>query len=691
MTSRFDDLPCDPRSHFEVCLHGAVLLVVDQIRATGRKSDLGRVLARHPFLGGYLDAAMPFVPPDLAWDGLHAWWASTVAAWEEPVLAELPLARLGARRAGPAVAGTQLLLAGLVDEDSRFGAVFAELGGARRPTLELVAALTRPLADSTGSPDSAGVAAGLVDDGVLLAGNTDGPRSEWLLRVSSELWEVVRGDADAPRGVRHTAVADLADLDALVSTEDFVERCAAVAEELAGLDLVLVRGSAGSDRLAVAESLCRRAGRPQVLLTGPDAAAALTGIGPVVTALHAVPVVELDPAPGESVRLTHRGYSGPVVAVLGTTGGVDGSDHERQVTLELPRLDAPGRARRWRQSLAGAPCDDVDGIAMACGLQGRHIEQVSRAALTVARMEGASALGLGHVREAAGQLHRRLLDDLATRLETAGGWDDVVVGDFTAARLAELETRCRHRERIGASLPSAYARGTGVGVRALFTGASGTGKTLAATVLGHRLGLDVHRLDLSAVVDKYIGETEKNLHRVLSAAEELDVVLLIDEGDSLLGRRTEVRSANDRFANQETNFLLQRLEHYRGIVVITTNAPDHVDVAFQRRMDVTVGFLPPSPRERVEIWRLHLPDEHVVSDELVQDLSQRCTMTGGQIRNAVLHAVLLAVQDDRSVGDRHVEQAVLSEYQKAGASSPYDPSGRRHTVSRARAFHEVVS
>jgi SpoVK/Ycf46/Vps4 family AAA+-type ATPase len=125
--------------------------------------------------------------------------------------------------------------------------------------------------------------------------------------------------------------------------------------------------------------------------------------------------------------------------------------------------------------------------------------------------------------------------------------------------------------------------------------------------------------------------------------------------------------------------------------VVTTNAPDRVDAAFQRRMDVVVSFLPPSPRERADIWRLHLPDGHHVSDELVHELSHRCAMTGGQIRNAVLQAVLLAVQEQRPVGDPHVERAVASEYQKAGASSPYDPSGRHHSVSHARAFQELVS
>jgi len=227
-------------------------------------------------------------------------------------------------------------------------------------------------------------------------------------------------------------------------------------------------------------------------------------------------------------------------------------------------------------------------------------------------------------------------------------------------------------------------------VRALFTGASGTGKTLAARVLGVRLGLDVYRANLATIVDKYVGVTEKNLHRLLSTAEELDVVLLIDEGDSLLGRRVEPRSSNDRFANLETNYLLQLMEHHRGIVVATTNAADHIDPAFQRRMDVVVTFQLPTPRERGEIWRLHLPAGHQVPTEHLIELANRCTMTGGQIRNAVIHAVLLALEENRPVLSRHVDRAVASEYQKAGASSPYDPSGRRESVSRARAFQQVI-
>jgi len=683
--ARLDDLPLDPRSHFEVRIHAAILLIVDHLRGAGRHSDLSAVLAGHPMLAGYLDAAMPFVPANLSWAGTHRWWADAVAAWERPGRGRLPICRLASALGLDALACGQILIAGLVEEDSRFGLIFDELNGGtgRRPVLEAVAAISRPLATMTADP--VGTAMRLIDEGLLQAYGTEGPRSEWVVQPAPELWEVIRGGV--PRGTAHTPAAGLPGLDDLVTTGDFPERCARVATAMPELDLVVLRGPAGSDRIAFAEAICRIAGRGALRAGGDD----LAHRGPLATALDAVPVVELDLLPGETTRLPCRGYRGPVIAVLGATGAVNRDGLDRSVSLEVPHLDAERRAARWRIALGGRESAEVEGIATACTLQGRHIDIISQSARAMAKVDGSASVGIRHVRAAAGDLHRQLLDHLAARLETAGGWDDVVVGDFAAAKLAELETRCRHRERIGGSLPPAYGRGTGTGVRALFTGASGTGKTLAATVLGSRLGLDVHRLDLAAVVNKYIGETEKNLHRVLTTAEELDVVLLIDEGDSLLGRRTEVRTANDRFANLETNFLLQRLEHYRGIVVITTNAPDHVDIAFQRRMDVVVSFLPPSPRERSDIWALHLPPGHQVSSELVTELSHRCAMTGGQIRNAVLHAALLALQEGEPVGNRHVERAVASEYQKAGASSPYDPSGRRHTVSRARAFQEVIT
>jgi len=180
----------------------------------------------------------------------------------------------------------------------------------------------------------------------------------------------------------------------------------------------------------------------------------------------------------------------------------------------------------------------------------------------------------------------------------------------------------------------------------------------------------LYRLDLSTVVNKYIGETEKNLNQLFSRAEELDVVLLLDEGDALLTQRTDVSSANDRYANLETNYLLQRLESYEGILVVTTNAGDRIDAAFQRRMDVCVEFAPPRAAERWTIWQLHLPACHGLSGELLEELAHRCELSGGQIRNAALHAASLALEDGAALADAHVEAAVRREYRKAGGVCP---------------------
>jgi SpoVK/Ycf46/Vps4 family AAA+-type ATPase len=264
-----------------------------------------------------------------------------------------------------------------------------------------------------------------------------------------------------------------------------------------------------------------------------------------------------------------------------------------------------------------------------------------------------------------------MLDSLAARLDGEGAWDQLVVSPATERKLQELEERCRYREQLLDQLGPGFASSRNRGVRALFSGPSGTGKTLATKILAAVVGMDLYRVDLGAVVNKYIGETEKNLHRVLSRAEELDVILLLDEGDALLGNRTEVKSANDRYANLETNYLLQRLEHYQGIVIVTTNAGQYIDNAFQRRMDIVVNFVPPQAQERRHIWQLHLPERNEVGPESLADVATRCALTGGQIRNAALHATLLAAgAGDGLVRPWQLDEAIQSEYRKAGALCP---------------------
>ena len=271
-----------------------------------------------------------------------------------------------------------------------------------------------------------------------------------------------------------------------------------------------------------------------------------------------------------------------------------------------------------------------------------------------------------------------LFGTVAELVPAAGEWADLAVNPETREELLLLEHRCRCREQLPGILPAALDGGSGPGVRALFSGPSGTGKTLLARLLAAALHKDLYRLDLSAVVNKYLGETEKNLSRVLGRAEELDVILLIDEGDSLLTKRTDIHNSNDRYANLETNYLLQRLESFEGIVVITTNAEGHIDDAFQRRFDVMINFPAPGPAERWAIWRLHLPAVHTVEEAFLREVAARCSLTGGQVRAAVLHASLLALGDGGLITTHHVGMAVRREYRKSGVICPLRTQAAAH-------------
>jgi SpoVK/Ycf46/Vps4 family AAA+-type ATPase len=171
-------------------------------------------------------------------------------------------------------------------------------------------------------------------------------------------------------------------------------------------------------------------------------------------------------------------------------------------------------------------------------------------------------------------------------------------------------------------------------------------------------------------VSKYIGETERNLERVFAASETLDVVLLLDEGDALLGNRTDVSTATDRYANLETNYLLQRLEAYDGVLIVTTNAADRIDRAFARRMDVTIDFALPDADTRFDLWQSHLPASHALSVRRLDEVALRCALSGGQIRNVALHASSLALERCVPLGDESLVAALRREYRNAGQGCP---------------------
>jgi hypothetical protein len=490
-------------------------------------------------------------------------------------------------------------------------------------------------------------------------------------------------------------------VDALVLPGDLRRRVGRVATLLreGGVRTVVVRGIEGSERLAVLVALARGLGHAVVTLDAAAQARHGGLLGPLCVLGGAVPVLRYDLGPGETAELPPLpGYDGPVGVVMGPVGGLVSEGAEGAVTLALPLPGPAERRRHWEAALGPSAGPDLDRIVEGFFLPGEHIRRVAEGARGEAALSRRPHVTLADVRSARGALNRQRLDTLAEHLPASGAladggadpWSYLVVSDATRERLRVLERRCHHRERLLGAVGRAFDAGRNRGVRALFTGASGTGKTLAARLLAARLGADLFRVDLAAVVNKYIGETEKNLHRVLAEAEALDVVLLLDEGDALLGGRTDVRSANDRYANLETNYLLQRLEHYEGVVLITTNLAENVDRAFQRRMDVTVEFLPPQAEERRAIWRLHLPDGHAVAEADLADVAARCALTGGQIRNAALHAALLALDTGGPVRRAHLDAALRSEYHKAGATCPVGLDARPSRAAPVRAFLDTL-
>jgi ATPase family associated with various cellular activities (AAA) len=258
---------------------------------------------------------------------------------------------------------------------------------------------------------------------------------------------------------------------------------------------------------------------------------------------------------------------------------------------------------------------------------------------------------------------RPRLDELAQRIEPSGDWEDLVLPEAQKQVLRDIAAHVRQRSTVYNNWGFAGKSARGLGISALFAGGSGTGKTLGAEVLAQKLRLDLYRIDLSSVVSKYIGETEKNLRRVFDAAEQGGVILLFDEADALFGKRSEVKDARDRYANIEVSYLLQRMESYPGLAVLTTNLKSAIDTAFLRRIRFVVQFPFPDTTQRAEIWRRVFPADTPTADLDALQLA-RLNVAGGNIRNIALNAAFLAADAGEAVQMKHVLRAAQTEYSK---------------------------
>jgi len=330
------------------------------------------------------------------------------------------------------------------------------------------------------------------------------------------------------------------------------------------------------------------------------------------------------------------------------------------VEIAIDRPPAAEQRALWEHALGAQAMSlngELDRLAAAFTLDTDRIEATGRSVL-----EGPAETLAPRLWEACRSEARPALESLAQRVIARATWRDVVLPDASLDALRALVVQARHHARVVGEWGFARsARGTGIS--ALFHGASGTGKTLAAEVLANELHLDLYRVDLSQVVSKYVGETEKNLRSVFDAAEQSGALLLFDEADALFGRRSEVRDSHDRYANIEVSYLLQRMEAYPGLAILTTNMRSGIDAAFQRRLRFIIDFPFPGPALRRRIWEAVFPAE-TPTDGLDYDRLARLNLPGGNIRNIALGAAFLAADDGSPVRMHHLLASARREYAK---------------------------
>jgi hypothetical protein len=604
----------------------------------------------------------------------HDWRATCVGLAQAAPELHGPLGRLLADLKLQLHEWFTLALCGENESSYLLNLALAELQspGDLRPGLHLVAAASEALFGAPLAP-LALPNHRLVRAGVLEVVG-DGPMPTRSLAVAPELWALLCGDATAWRDT-----APLADGDAMLP-QGFREQIPTLAAMLrSGATRHVVFRGARAAGLAAAARLAAAAGRPPLHMEAatwarqPALAAACRYAG-------WLPVLTLELGPGERHILPeHPALAVPMLLVSGRDGAIQAP---ALIEIDLPPLSARERRDAWREALAGENADPDPGFdedrvrafAEHALLDGPSVRTLAGRVRLDARMRGEPP-GLGHLRRARAGFGSERLRQLSQPVAREVPPDALVLPDDLLERFDALVARCRQRETLSDGLGSSLAEPVR-GVRALFCGESGAGKTLAASRLATILGAPLFRVDLSAVMNKYIGESEKNLGRLLDEAAALDVILLIDEADALFGRRGEGKDTGERYANMLTNFLLTRIEQHPGIVVLTSNNRGRIDSAFTRRFDAIIEFPPPGATERLRIWESHLggrsPDA-----ALCRQLASYCTLPGGYIRNAVLQAAALDPAGDadtgapaRPIAAERLVAALLEEYRKIGRTPP---------------------
>lgn len=559
-------------------------------------------------------------------------------------------------------------LALAVEEDPMVGRAIAYMQapvGGSRPTLGLLESAFALIVNDTDEQWIAGsILSGMaVRSGILNMLNTDAPLPEQSIQVPGMLVLALHKKDFLWPGTRN-----FDDASAVILPESICQQAQQHAVALLSQhnNILAIRSASIKEARSVAFEVCRHFQLEPLFFNTESVL--LKGLGPLCLVNGRIPVFEFDLAPAETQYVTELpGYDGCGIVILGPDGNIESqSGSLLHWTVSTPN-------QKEREVLWQGYLEDKH---LARQLASDHVHsagrimELSQLSFREARLNNRIQPDIEDIRQAAWMAEGGNLSSLAQAITTRIPDEALVLPANTKKELDYLMQRCKNRESLGEELGITIRAGYKMGVKALLVGPSGTGKTLVASWIATRLGLPLFRVDLASVVSKYIGETEKNLATLLAKAEQSEVVLLFDEADSLFGKRTDIKDSNDRHANSQTNYLLQRIEFYKGIVLLTSNSRGRFDSAFTRRLDKVIEFALPAPEQRRALWQAHLGSKQMISMKQLNQLAVGSDLAGGYIRNAVLSAAVQAKATSRQISFDDIAIGLESEYRKLGRQLP---------------------
>ncbi len=449
---------------------------------------------------------------------------------------------------------------------------------------------------------------------------------------------------------------------------------------------LVLRGRRGAGRRSTLAALAARAGRSLAVINaerlprqGVRFAAGLrielmrAGLRGAVPCISEVEVLDASDAEGlEAVRSVIRAHPGPIL--FRTSPEHKPPIDPGYLDFTIPPLSETDRGDFWRQALArhDMHASGADELAGRFRIGPGTIETVIDNAELRRDAELEPADDATADLDAAARQHiDTRLGNVATHLTRLAKWEQVALPEDVLDSIREFLGRVKHRRKVYEEWGYDARMSTSRGLTALFHGPPGTGKSMVAGLIARELTLDLYRVDLAQITSKWIGETEKNLGEVFDAAEDGQCVILFDEADSLFAKRTEVKSSVDRYANLEVNYLLQRLDTFEGVAILTTNLEGSLDQAFKRRLSLRLAFPFPDEEMRVRLWLAHIPPEVPTAGDFdFEDLAKRFPLSGGYIRNSALRAAFLAAQEGVPLSQQHILRAIHLEYREMGKLAP---------------------